>query len=595
MIDQTLEWKANDFLAVAVRHGLLKQLDAVKILEHAQHQNVQPSDAALTLSMLELFEVDAIHLLCNPTGLAPSYELIELIGCGAAGLVFRARQITLGREVALKTINVRSHNASTTGQSRIQREAHAIARLQHPNIVAAFDSGFYQGRFCISMELVEGTNLAEYIERNSPVPEFVAWRIARQAASALSHACQFGIIHRDIKPANLLLCEAPAGTELPVEVPFVKIADFGLALESGGPEGDHLTATGVTLGTPAYVAPEQLQDTHVDQRADIYSLGATVFHMLSGKAPGEYQSPMRTIMQKTIGDDRWRDDLPPSVSVESVTLFRNMTEKDPGNRIQNYQDLIQRIDALLAGSTVPGQKPPLSKPTKSESRHKNLTRRIILAITLTALAGLGIALWMTYPNLESPPIADASGWIVDGFPRALFDGQSVPLFRQSGNWSAGIASDGSRVLIGAEDAKMIIPLELNSSTSPNMRLRLGVNYGKESVVEIGVRHADQTLECAMLRFQNETIDFVPSEATCNSSDPKSLHVQSSAEEDVVFQQVAFQRQGDQVLLVVNGQTLGSIGCTETDATAIHLRCITKSANFADIDLVSLVSKTVSDR
>ena len=149
----------DDFVAVALAHGLLQENHVARLHEHALSHNVQPSDAALSLSMLRAIEVEAINLLCRPTSLAPGYELTGLIGCGAGGMVFRAHQEALNREVALKTINPRSQNAESTGQPRILREAHAIAKLQHPGIVAAYDSGFHQGRFCIAMESVSYTHL----------------------------------------------------------------------------------------------------------------------------------------------------------------------------------------------------------------------------------------------------------------------------------------------------------------------------------------------------------------------------------------------------------------------------------------------------
>ena len=337
--------EGDRFLATAVSHGLLRENHVQRILNHAREHGTPSSDAALTLAMLQQHEVEAIKLLCHPRKLVPGYELTGLIGCGASGMVFRALQIALDRDVALKTINPQSKSASVNGEPRIQREAHAIAKLRHPGIVAAFDSGFFQGRFCIAMELVEGESLAEFIQRTSSISEQVVWEVTRQVACALSHACDAGIIHRDIKPANLLLCKPPTGMNLPEGVPCVKVADFGLAsLED---QATQITATGATLGTPSYVAPEQLQDPRVDARADIYSLGATVFHMLCGHPPCFDQSPMKTIMQKTIGDDRWRDELDGTVSPGTLKLFREMTEADPGNRTPDYETLIKRIDQLL--------------------------------------------------------------------------------------------------------------------------------------------------------------------------------------------------------------------------------------------------------
>ncbi|MCG8649833.1 MAG: serine/threonine protein kinase, partial [Pirellulales bacterium] len=217
-----------------------------------------------------------------PASFAAGYELTDLLGVGAGGMVFKARQSTLERDVALKTIKIQSQ-PNVASESRIQREARSIALLKHPNIVAVYDSGFHQGRFCIAMELVVGENLFDFISRLGPLPEYVTWQIARQVAGALCHASEFGIIHRDIKPANLLLTDAPAGMGMEQGVPFVKVADFGLALQSEDPDASHLTAVGATLGTPAYVAPEQLHDTHVDRRADIFPWAQRSFICLSAK------------------------------------------------------------------------------------------------------------------------------------------------------------------------------------------------------------------------------------------------------------------------------------------------------------------------
>ena len=300
MSDATYDMPADSdvgFVQTALRHDLLSSVQAKRLLDHSNSEGVAPSDAALTLSLLKPYEVDAVDLLSRPKNFAPGFELLGLLGAGANGIVFRARQTALERDIALKTL-VTSARTSPTGQARLQREAHAIARLAHPHIVAVYDSGYYQGRYCIAMELVPGESLAELIQRQVRVSEVVCWRIVRQVASGLAHARHSGIIHRDIKPANILLTDPPAGTELSNGVPYAKVVDFGLAFSTGPSDADQITATGATLGTPAYVAPEQLQDTHVDSRADIYSLGATVFHMLAGRPPLSDLSPMRAIMQK---------------------------------------------------------------------------------------------------------------------------------------------------------------------------------------------------------------------------------------------------------------------------------------------------------
>ena len=247
MSDETLELEGGRFIDVAMQHGLLDRQRAEQLLDHSRCRDVLPADAALSLSLLGPHEVDAINLLSHPKDFAPGYRLTGLLGCGAGGLVFRAHQSALGRDVAFKTLMARSPAAPGTGEIRIQREAQAIARLQHPHIVSVYDSGFYQGRFCIAMELVAGETLREFIDRESPVAEEIVWRTIRQVASALAHASDAGIIHRDIKPANLLLAATPVGMDLKSGVPFVKVADFGLALTKDDAASNQVTATGATL------------------------------------------------------------------------------------------------------------------------------------------------------------------------------------------------------------------------------------------------------------------------------------------------------------------------------------------------------------
>lgn len=589
-IDDTGEFDRCRFLLVALEQGLLKQSHVETILEHARRTNVQPSDAALTLSMLEPFEVDAVNLLCAPAELASGYVLTGLIGCGAGGMVFRARQVALGRDVAFKTINTQARS-STNGQSRIQREALSIARLHHPHIVAAYDSGFHQGRFCIAMELVEGETLLDFIRRESPIEENVVWRIVRQVASALSHAAAAGITHRDIKPANLLLCDPPSGTEFPAGVPFVKVADFGLAFESEAESASQITATGMTLGTPAYVAPEQLKDTHVGPEADIYSLGATVFHMLGGTPPFADYSPMQLIMQKTIGDDQWRERLPPTVTNQSAALFRQMTQSEPEGRLGNYEELITLIDELLSLEAQPAVGVFKARWTEAGPiRSRRLSAWIASAACFVLIAAGAAAYLLDRSKCGPQSVGAEKLWEVDGFPRPLFNGQSVPLFQQVGSWSPDVAADGSRVLSGKEGAEMTLPLVLAGDPSPNLRLRFSLLVEDDTVIEVGLRHSGESSDLSVMRFEDDRVAFRPLQNAVEPSEPKRIDLSQTAESipgDFVFQRVAILRLGDRVSVVFNGQQLGSVGCNAGESTSIILRSVKNQAILADIDIVRM--------
>lgn len=217
------------------------------------------------------------------------YEILGKLGEGGMGAVYRVRHEKLGKIFALKLLPT-GYLRDPERMQRFEREIKAAGRLEHRHIVRATDAGDHRGSPYLAMELVEGTDLSRLVRRSGPLRPVDACEIVRQAALALEHAHARGLIHRDVKPSNLLL--TPDGT--------VKLLDLGLALaseetpiarvppsETGlGFDSDSLTATGLALGTRDFMAPEQGEDPHrVDARADVYSLGATLHYLLTGKAP----------------------------------------------------------------------------------------------------------------------------------------------------------------------------------------------------------------------------------------------------------------------------------------------------------------------
>jgi|GEM_PF-4691713 len=581
----------DTFLAVAVEHSFIQPSEVLRIQSHAKSNNVSPSDAALSLAALATSEAQAIKFLVNPLELLPGYELKKLIGYGAGGMVFAARQLALERDVAVKTI--RPSVQISNSVSRMQCEALSIARLQHPNIVSVYDSSFSNGRFCIAMELVEGGSLADRIRHDGPLSELTSWHIARQVASALHHANERGIIHRDIKPGNILLSHPPAGVNLPEGVPFAKVADFGLALERESTDAQ-LTATGTGLGTPSYVAPEQIDDSHVDKRADIYALGATVFHMLTGVEPYADTSPVTVITKKSTGDDSWRDKFTSELSAGSRQLFLELTECNADHRIGTYEDLIDRIDEVLLFASDRAVDPPSSvfdtERVNSEAATRTFTqiehdrpeskpfpfRSLAAAVCLVAVLLLGYfgvrGFGNGSPAETNEPLILASDWQPEGFPTPLFNGQSVPRFRQTGVWQPSVAADGSRVLTGRTASTLNLPIAVEGST--HSRLRIGVSLKPEDEVAIEAKQEGKSVE--LLRLDNAVASIRKNDNQTNFDLP-----QPNSDTDVVFQRVEVLRSEKAVAVLVNGKQLNEMLSAGSEIT---LRCITGQPDFADIDL-----------
>ncbi len=259
--------------------------------------------------------------------LFPQLEILELLGQGGMGMVYKARQPQLDRLVALKVMRA-DLSRDPAFAERFAREARALAKLNHPNIVSVFDFGETGGHCWFLMEFVDGTNLRQLL-RAKTLTAREALGIVPKVCDALQFAHDEGIVHRDIKPENILLDKKGR----------VKIADFGLAKLVGKDATEfHLTATGMTLGTPRYMAPEQFdKPQEVDHRADIYSLGVVLYEMLTGEVPmGRFAPP-----SATIGVD---------VRLDEVVL--RSLEKEPSRRYQHASDVktqVENISGVMSG------------------------------------------------------------------------------------------------------------------------------------------------------------------------------------------------------------------------------------------------------
>jgi WD40 repeat protein/serine/threonine protein kinase len=274
------------------------------------------------------------------------YRLLEKLGQGGMGTVYKAQHTLLKRVVALKVIAA-ERMSDAKAVARFRREMEAVGQLQHPNIIAASDAGAADGIHFLVMEYVAGINLSQLVRRHGPMSVAAACEVIRQAAAGLQHAHTHGLVHRDLKPANLLL--APDGV--------VKVLDLGLALLRGEqPTGEELTEPGQVMGTFDYMAPEQALDTHaVDIRADVYSLGCTLYYLLAGQAP--FGGPQyRSTLQKLLAHAK--EPVPPirvhrpEVAPELAALLERLLAKAPADRFATPAEVGSALKSWAAGSRL---------------------------------------------------------------------------------------------------------------------------------------------------------------------------------------------------------------------------------------------------
>lgn len=314
-----------------------------------------------------------------PREFAGRFDLLDEIGSGGSGRVWRARQRDLGREVALKTLRL-GGSEHAAGQQRLRREAQVVSRLRHPGIVALHEVGECEGEPFLVMELVRGESLAHRLRRGPLAPRRAAF-LVRELADAVAHAHRHQIIHRDLKPSNVLL-DADRG-----DAP--RLTDFGIARLLEDPQA--LTATGEGLGTASYLAPEQasLNRTRQGPGTDIYGLGAVLFHSLTGRAPfvGETSAAViRAVIEEEPPAPR---SLNPTIPRDLETVCLRCLEKDPRRRYLTVEELRADLGRFLANEAVHARPVgPLGRAWRWCRRRPELT--VALGAALGLLLALGV-------------------------------------------------------------------------------------------------------------------------------------------------------------------------------------------------------------
>jgi serine/threonine protein kinase len=295
------------------------------------------------------------------------YELLEEIARGGMGVVYRAKQISLNRVVALKMI-LAGQNASPAEVLRFRTEAENAAGLDHQYIVPIYEIGAHQGHHYFSMKLIEGTSLGKCLPQLATDPKAVA-RLLAQVARAVHHAHQAGVLHRDLKPANILLSfsrEASGGRKPPVDGAVAEteglrpplasctahVTDFGLAKRLVGDQGQ--TQSGAVLGTPAYMAPEQAggRSKRVTTAADVYSLGAILYECLTGGPPFRGETPLETLQQVLSEEPVTPRVLNRKAPRDLQTICLKCLQKDPRRRYPSVQALALDLERFLAGEPI---------------------------------------------------------------------------------------------------------------------------------------------------------------------------------------------------------------------------------------------------
>ena len=311
-----------------------------------------------------------------PGGRFGDYELLEEIARGGMGVVYRARQISLNRTVALKMI-LSGQFASKQEVFRFRAEAEAAANLRHPNIVAIHETGEQEGRHYFSMDYVRGRNLAE-TAAEGPLPARRVARYASIVAEAIHYAHGQGVLHRDLKPSNILIDEND----------HPRITDFGLAKRARGDFG--LTVTGQLLGSPNFMPPEQTsaKSGKVGPASDVYGLGAIVYHLLTGRPPFQAETIEAVLRQLHEADPVAPRLLNPSIPRDLETICLKCLEKDPAKRYPNARELADELDRFLRDEPIRAH--PINAPEKilRWCRRKPVVASLIILVFVVGAAGL---------------------------------------------------------------------------------------------------------------------------------------------------------------------------------------------------------------
>lgn len=349
------------------------------------------------------------------------YQIIQKLGQGGMATVFKAHEQSLNRVVALKVLHP-SLAENEEYIKRFKREAQSAAKLNHPNIVQIYAIGEDRGHHYFAMELIKGESLADYKHSGKKLDTPRILAITRQVASGLAAAHEAGLVHRDIKPSNIMLMADGS----------VKVADFGIAQVSGSET--KLTMDGAVIGTPEYLSPEQCEGHPIDGRSDIYSLGVTLYELLSGKTPYYADTPVSMLMKIVKGEYPPLGSIVPDIPADIENLVKRMMAIKAEQRYQNCQELIAAIDTI---QTVPHAAPvaePLLTTLNPETKTQKRRGKGWLAIAAVLILALGVGAAMYFDLIPAP-------WKKQAAPLAAADVSALSGENQAGTNTAENSAD----------------------------------------------------------------------------------------------------------------------------------------------------------
>jgi serine/threonine protein kinase len=314
-----------------------------------------------------------------------NYKIVGKLGQGGMATVYKAHELSLNRMVALKVLSPQL-SEDKAYIKRFQREAQAAAQLNHPNIVQIYAIAEEQGVHYFAMEYIKGKSLAQIRQEEGVLKPEDAVPIIRQVAEALAEAHKAGLVHRDIKPSNIMIDAAGRP----------KVTDFGIAYVSYA--NTKLTRDGSIIGTPEYLSPEQCEGKTVDQRSDIYSLGVTLYELLSGKTPYEADTPVSMLMKIVKGEFPPLQEVNPNVPESLRVIVEKMMLKDVQKRYQKMEEVIKDLLELEPGRKVPSTAvmEEVAVPRQTSGSKSNKWAAIIVAAIIVILMGGAFAAKMLY-------------------------------------------------------------------------------------------------------------------------------------------------------------------------------------------------------